>query len=289
MGKNRIKDANEQLIRLGFSQYEAQAYISLLQRNPLSGYELAKVSAIPRPNIYPVLRKLEDRGAVVRMDTPEGVRYAPVAARELFQRVRSQFDGAMKAVESSLCEIGSRADVENVWNLHSYPSMLDHARTLIGSARSQLLLAIWPQEAEGLVGEVDQAQARGVSTTTLCLANCAHECGFCRGRVHRYPVASQPDARWLMLVPDCTELLAGEVKTAGQTLAVRTRQALLVGLATWYIRHTIALSVLLQEAGEVLESTLSPAAKTILASLNPTGMPDGWFKHIRWIIGTEGQ
>lgn len=54
------------LQRLGFGDYEARTYITLLQRRPLSGYELAKSSGVPRSNIYTVLRKLEARGAVVR-------------------------------------------------------------------------------------------------------------------------------------------------------------------------------------------------------------------------------
>ena len=43
------------LERLGFTEYEARAYLTLLGRNPLTGYELAKLSGIPRPNVYPVL------------------------------------------------------------------------------------------------------------------------------------------------------------------------------------------------------------------------------------------
>ncbi len=47
---------------LGFTEKEARAYRALLQHDPVSGYELAKVSGILRPNIYPVLQKLEARG-----------------------------------------------------------------------------------------------------------------------------------------------------------------------------------------------------------------------------------
>ena len=52
------------LTNLGFSDYEARAYVALLQRNPANGYELAKRSEVPRGNVYAVLQKLEDRGRV---------------------------------------------------------------------------------------------------------------------------------------------------------------------------------------------------------------------------------
>ena len=75
----------EQLQELGFGQYEAQAYITLLKKNPLNGYELARDSGIPRANIYMVLHKLEERGAAVRIDTENGRRYAPVDHEEFIQ------------------------------------------------------------------------------------------------------------------------------------------------------------------------------------------------------------
>jgi sugar-specific transcriptional regulator TrmB len=77
-----MEDIVASLQRLGFGEYEAKAYIALLQRSPLTGYELAKVSGLPRANVYAVLPKLEEKGAVLRVDTPAGPRYSPVPPLE---------------------------------------------------------------------------------------------------------------------------------------------------------------------------------------------------------------
>jgi sugar-specific transcriptional regulator TrmB len=53
------------LVKLGFSEYEAKAYIALLGKNPVSGYELAKQSGVPRSMIYEVAGKLTARGAAM--------------------------------------------------------------------------------------------------------------------------------------------------------------------------------------------------------------------------------
>src|SRR4051794_14886946 len=86
-----MTDAIALLQQLGFSEYEARAYLALLQRNPLNGYELAKVSGLPRANIYAVLQRLEERGAAVRLDLPNGIRYAPIAPTELTNRAATRF------------------------------------------------------------------------------------------------------------------------------------------------------------------------------------------------------
>ncbi len=63
-----MTEATTLLQELGFGDYEARAYVALLQRSPINGYELAKASGVPRANIYAVLQKLAERGAVVRVD-----------------------------------------------------------------------------------------------------------------------------------------------------------------------------------------------------------------------------
>ena len=68
-------EAIKQLQELGFSQYEAQAYIALLQKNPLNGYELAKASGIPRAQY---LCRLTEAGRVRRGDAPDGSGRHPI-------------------------------------------------------------------------------------------------------------------------------------------------------------------------------------------------------------------
>ncbi len=179
------------LQQLGFSEYEARAYTALLQRSPLNGYELAKLSGLPRANIYAVLQKLEERGAVIRLDIPGGVQYAPLPAEELIQRLRSQFQETLDAAQQALNEISSPAEYEYVGNTRGYPALLEHARALLNAAQERVLLAIWPQEALNLAEPLAQADARGVEITTLCLAACPQECGGCRGQIYRYQVAPE--------------------------------------------------------------------------------------------------
>ena len=52
------------LIKIGFSEYEAKAYTGLLKTNPVSAYELSKISGIPSSKIYQVIAKLIERGVV---------------------------------------------------------------------------------------------------------------------------------------------------------------------------------------------------------------------------------
>src|SRR5699024_8040095 len=67
---------------LGFSEYEARAYVALLGETDLNGYEVAKASGMPRANVYPVLERLVSRRAARRIETRAGRRYAAIPPEE---------------------------------------------------------------------------------------------------------------------------------------------------------------------------------------------------------------
>ncbi len=264
-----MPDIVQLLQELGFGDYEARAYVSLLQRSPLNGYELAKASGLPRANVYSVLDKLEERKAVVRVDTSSGTLYAAVPASELAGRIGSAFAENLSAAQQMLEEISAPPVYDFVWNARGYDALLDHARTLIDSARRGLLVATWSPEAIALAGNLAAAEERGVEITTLCLQGCAVECGGCRGQIFRYRLAPEYASRWLTLVQDDIEALAGEIGPGDEALTVRTRQRLLVELSAWYIRHSIALAGVVKDLGGQLPDLLSPQTLASLASLGP--------------------
>src|SRR6476661_6173019 len=121
-----MADVTALLQQLGFSEYEARAYLALLQRNPLNGYELAKLSGLPRANIYAVLQKLEERGAAVRLDLPNGTRYAPIAPAELIRRLATRFQDTLSGAQQALENLATPADPEYVWNIRGYAALLEH-------------------------------------------------------------------------------------------------------------------------------------------------------------------
>ena len=137
----------ELLQQLGFGEYESRAYIALLKSNPFNGYELAKASGLPRANIYAVLQKLEKRGAIVRLDVPDGVRYSPVPPKDLLRRLRDNYETVLESAQDALESVAAPVEHEQVWNLRGYSAMLEHAQSLVDSSKKHLLTALSPEEA----------------------------------------------------------------------------------------------------------------------------------------------
>lgn len=246
-----MPDVTTVLVDLGFTESEARAYLALLERGPLTGYEVAKVSGVPRGNIYHVLEKLELRGAVVKSGHDGSTRYASVTPEEMLPRLAEQVQRKADQARVLLEGVRGPAETEQVWNVQGYGPLVDHARSMLTNARGDLTVALCREEAAVLGPDMRRTHERGVAFGTLCLTGCAEECGACQGQISRYAVAPLHDSRWLMLVRDEEEVLAGEIfptSEAGVT-SFRTRQRLLANLIGGYVRRSIVLAQIAEQAG----------------------------------------
>ncbi len=284
-----MTDAGKILGDLGFGEYEARVYLALLRRSPANGYEIAKASDIPRGNVYGVLQKLEERGAILRIDTPEGTRYTPVPPDELLARLSDRFSRTVSAASEVLEQAGSPAESAQVWNVDGYEALLEHGRSLLAGAAHELQMAVWPDEARILAAEMRAAAERGVCIRTLCLAGCGQECGACQGRVQRYRLLPEQPARWLIVAADRGEVLAGEIAGGGAAQAVRTRQRLLVDLITSYIRNSVALAAVVGSMGEDAAARLSPEAADALEVIGEAGGLGDWIRNLAQRPAEPGQ
>ena len=258
------------LQELGFTEYEARAYLSLVRAGSLNGYALAKASGLPRANVYGVLQRLIERGAVRRHDTRDGVRYRATAPELLIRRLEKGQQQTLAAVRDALVSLAPAKEPDPVFNVHGYKELLLQARMIIDKARISLLVAIQPHEAAALAKPLQEACTRGVMITTLCMEACPTECGGCQGDIHRYNLAPAEGARWLMLVADDKHMIAGEI-LAEDALAVETEQRLIVILTASYIRQSLTLVTVAGELGNRFQGLPSVEARQTIDSLHPAG------------------
>lgn len=255
---------------IGFTGYEARAYVALLGADTCNGYEVAKAAGMPRANVYAVLERLVERGAARRLETPEGARYAAVKPEQLIRRLDKRHRRTLDAVEKALAALESADEAAPVFNLKSYKELMGQARALIDGATQELQVGIQPAEAGALADSLREARERGVIITTLCMEACSAECGGCQGSIHRYNLGPSNDARWLLLIGDKRQAVAGEITPAGAP-AVATHHRLIVELITAYIRQSLALAILADDLGDQFKGLLSRQAHEVLDALQPKG------------------
>lgn len=256
------------LSKLGFGDYEAKAYAGLVGAGECNGYEVAKATGVPRASVYAVLERLVERGAVQRIDTQQGVRYAATPPQALLATIDRRHQRTLAAAHEVLAELESPQEPAQAFTLRGRTELMERAHADIDSARETLLVAIQPPEAAQLAEPLRRARERGVAITTLCLEACERECGDCQGDIHRLQRAPDGASRWLLVVVDERLALLGQMAAASAEGLV-TAQHIVVELASAYIRQSLTLDLLGNELSGRFEGLLSKQAQHLLNHLNP--------------------
>jgi len=258
-------DAIEMLVQIGFSEYEAKAYLALLRKNPVTGYELAKLSGVPRSMIYEVLGKLAARGAAMTLRKAGSIQYTPVPAAELLERHQREQEELIGSLKQDLAALGPASDLEYVWNLEGHDNIVARATEMIGQAATRVYLALVPALFAELRPPLQDAAARGVRVavyTTSAFDLPGAQIVVC-------PVSEEARDRveglWLILVVDEEEVLVGEWLTATQARASWTSSPLLVFIAEHHLRTDPYLPRVLACLGEQAAEIIRPEDRELFA------------------------
>ncbi|MEM0506994.1 MAG: TrmB family transcriptional regulator sugar-binding domain-containing protein [Thermosphaera sp.] len=136
------------LMLLGFTKYEARAYIALLKHGSLTSSEIIKLARIPQPRIYDIMDSLVSKG-FVRKSKGKPIRYTLVDPK-------SAFRGFMEAEMARIAAIGdevlkfhressSHRSVmgENVWVSHGYAAYMAALSEVFRTTEDELLAALY--------------------------------------------------------------------------------------------------------------------------------------------------
>ena len=243
-------DPIDKLVKIGFSEYEAKAYIALLRESPVSGYQLSKLSGVPRSMIYEVLGKLTTRGAAMTLHTGGATKYAPVPAAEFLDQLLQEQKELVISLKDDVAHLASAPDLEYVWNIEGHENILAKAEEMIDQAKSRIYLALLPATFPELKPVLEEAIGRDVRVVVYT----TNEIELPGGQVVAAPMSeealSQAGGLGLILVTDGEEVLIGEWLTATRARASWTSSPLLVFIAEHHLRTDLYLPQILALLGD---------------------------------------
>lgn len=245
----------ETLKNLHFTEYEAKAYLTLLEESPLTGYAVAKNSGVPRSRIYEVLDSLAIRGDILISpgNTPQ---YSPVPAKELIKNRRREAEENFELAEKSITEFERSAnDRENIWNITGRNEIIDKVKTCISSAKKRILLEVWKEEFEELESELRKAAKRGVHVTIIAYGEIASD--FANVYLHYmgHEITEEYGGRWIVTSADDSEVVAGIVSLGKDSRAAWTRHVGLVMPITEVMIHDLYLMEIMEKHRDLLEES----------------------------------
>jgi sugar-specific transcriptional regulator TrmB len=233
-----IKVAVDKLKQVGFSEYEAKAYIALLRENPLTAYEIAKNSEIPTSKIYEVIRKLENRRTIQSIHGERSKMFIPLPPDEFIQNFRIEIDDKLHAVRDELKDIRTGIDMSYTWHIKDHEGLVLKAKRMLDTARENIILAIWPDEMKLLTGSLEEAASRNIKIAILHYGPTSKRIKQTYIHPVKETLFTEKGARGFGLVSDSREAINARI-TGRHTEAIWSMNGGFVVLTENYIRHEI--------------------------------------------------
>jgi sugar-specific transcriptional regulator TrmB len=246
--KNPKDNIIQEFLRMGISAQEVRAYISLLEQEYVTGYQLSKSAGIPSSKIYSVLNRLLDKGFVIAANT-RPVRYVPKPPEELLSGIREDFRATLDALEKSLKSLRNGTGKNDIvaWNTTGRADVMRKARSMIDHSREKIYLAVWPQDLRPIRAALSAAVNRRVQVHLVSYGNTT----FDRGTIyfHRpsdYPFRERRERRFVV-TSDSSKAVIASFGSEGDGNGIWTENLGLVNLFKDFVIHEIYI-VKIEEA-----------------------------------------
>jgi sugar-specific transcriptional regulator TrmB len=239
----------DNLKQLGFNKYEARVYVEMLhQSDPLTAYEIGKLSGVPRSKVYEVVDNLRRKQFVVQIeDNPK--KYLPVDLEEVFSSIEESFRTSVNFVKEELKHLERGETIDYIFNIFGKETIIERSKQMIRSASSSILIAVDRLMIDMLYDELERAERSGIELNIVLYGE-REAIDFKNIYCHRL---REPDIRnfcFILLDIDFKEVLAGTMSASTtEGHGFWTRSVYLSNIMQDNIIHEISLGMLEEKLG----------------------------------------
>jgi sugar-specific transcriptional regulator TrmB len=260
----------ESLAELGFSQYEARAYVGLVGQEALTGYALANRTQIPQPKVYETLRRLEEKRAVVRTGS-DPARFVAVPPDRLVATISDQYRERLDSVRSGLSDLdtaGAGDGLRVLESVHTWAAVRSRVAALLEGAERHVYLSSHADLLAELAEPLAAADARGVRCDVLSFGPSTGrrlengrmlEHSSTAGVVYRHH-----QARHVAVVADSQQALWALAPDGVEWDGMQGQDPLLVAVVKGYIRHDVYVQQIFHDFRDELVGAYGPALEGLV-------------------------
>jgi len=157
----------EALKKLGLTEYEARAYVAVVELGEAEAADIARRSGVPRTRIYDVLSRLEGAGLIQRIKESRPAVYSAISPERSLIPLKNQLMAELSDAIDALSKIylswrsASRCEVSLLRGMQAYRASL----RLLDEARGEVLIRLvsLPGDVfDELVDRLKRARERGI-------------------------------------------------------------------------------------------------------------------------------
>ena len=229
--------------KLGFSEYECKAYLTLLEDYPLNGYALSKNSGIPRSRIYEVLKNLITKQMVVEQAEEKNKLYYPMEPDIIIKRLKEDY----KTVFSNISQYAgklykTKTQDDKLVIIKGRQNIISFLKLMIKGAEKRIAMSIWDEEIKEITHELDNALEKGVMLRGIYFGeSMPYDSLVPHRRIKRY--MAEKKQRYISIIIDNAHAISGVVSKGEKSKVTWTRDEGFIEISEDYIAHDLIVNL----------------------------------------------
>lgn len=236
------------LQQFGFTQYESQAYESLITSDePLDATAIVKRSGVPRAKVYEVLHRLGEKGMILESTVEKKRLYCALPIEATIEKLKSDFEDNVKQLREA--QIKKTVTDDRVWTLKDNQSIQSVLKGLLESAEHSIVISGWADDLVAYVPLLEEKDEAGLSVKIHVIGELSTSISDVSTLIPDTQHGTLERSR-ILVVDEQEILFAGIEETKWQ--AIRTQSRPLVKFFTEFFYHDVALTEITQKYKDIV-------------------------------------
>ncbi len=257
-----------QLKNMGFTEYEAKVFVSLVELGLASASDVSKHSTVPRARVYGILDQLVEKGVVLKIEREKATLYNAIAIDLLIEQTAQNFERNLQRANEQLKQLErkKKAPVEpQVRSLQEKESIVQYCIHLLEKAEHTILISMWGDMYETLQPHIEEANERiGVKGLTIQAEHTIESIDHHRSTTYT-KTAMNP--HWFIISIDHEECLYGS-PVSERSSAFLTDDPMHVYILEDYIWHDVLVNRLVNRMDEETDSWIKEERRAFFNQKN---------------------
>ena len=198
----------EKIMKMGFTSYEARIYVALLENGELNGYELSKITSIPKANVYSSLQSMLRKGYLFQVSENNG-KYVAKGFDEISNSYLEEINSSISFLKDNLPT--HPINLEKFFSITGSENILTKILHTIDECEHQLIIDFYAVDFELIEDGLRKAIKRGVDVYMIVMGEIEVENEMNAKMLIQSPINDSPAIRDINLVCDGEIAIAASV------------------------------------------------------------------------------
>jgi len=149
------------LKQLGFNQLEAEVYVFLLGKTPMTAYKVGKALNKPTANVYKAIDVLSQKGAII-IESNKNKNCKAIQPKEFLKHYKKEIVDKTNKLEILLNDIEEDTYDEKTYSIKSSALVFERFRNMMSRATEIAVIDVFPEALDEVIDSINQAIKRGV-------------------------------------------------------------------------------------------------------------------------------